>query len=244
MEISAPPSGCAVGLLCRRPWRAWSSCLVAKGHPAPRSSAHLAPTDGGGVPRFLLSGARALCCPGSLGDPFQTGDIARIAHAAERSACPTRDRNASSSNGFARKANAPPSSAAARIAGVSRAVIKITFVSGDTSRSRACTSRPLVFGIHTSSTAKDTAWVHACVRKSSATSKLCAVSPSESSSCSIECRTEASSSRIHMDLGCGGIGSAPDTNQVLVLTYATYEPTPMVPWGHTARALRPPSAPA
>src|ERR1700736_5817017 len=49
--------------------------------------------------------------------------VSRIAHAAERSARPTRVRNASSSNGFARKANAPPSSAAVRIAGGSPPVI-------------------------------------------------------------------------------------------------------------------------
>jgi hypothetical protein len=92
-----------------------------------------------------------------------------------------RVRDASSSNGFTRNANAPPSSVAARIAGVSRPVITITFVSCDTSRSRACTCRPFVSGIHTSSRARGTAWLRAYAKKTSASSKLCAFSPSESS---------------------------------------------------------------
>jgi hypothetical protein len=66
-----------------------------------------------------------------------------------------RERNASSSNGFTRKPNAPPWIAAARIAGVSRPVIMITFVSGDISRSRACTCSPLVSGIHVDQSQRD-----------------------------------------------------------------------------------------
>src|SRR5580704_18150802 len=46
----------------------------------------------------------------------------------------------------------------------------------------------------------------------SASSKLCAFSPSESRSCSVEWRTEASSSRMHMQPGSVDTGSAPDTN--------------------------------
>jgi hypothetical protein len=55
---------------------------------------------------------------------------------------------------------------------------------------------------------------HGCgrTRKTSESSKLCSFSPSESSSCLIECRTDASSSRMHMDSGSGDMGSAPDTN--------------------------------
>ena len=61
-----------------------------------------------------------------------------------------------------------PGAPAARIAGVSRPVIMITFVSGETSRSRACTCRPLMSGIHTSTKARDTAWHRACAKKTSA----------------------------------------------------------------------------
>jgi hypothetical protein len=64
-----------------------------------------------------------------------------------------------------RESQAPPSSAAARIAGVSRPVIMITFVAGDTSRSRACTCSPLVSGIHTSTKARETRWLRACAKK-------------------------------------------------------------------------------
>jgi hypothetical protein len=79
--------------------------------------------------------------------------------------------------------------------------------------------------------------------KTSASSKLSAFSPSESSSCLIEFRTEASSSRMHMDSGSGDIGSAPDTNPKCQSKCTILRgPTPMVPWGHAARALRPPAA--
>src|SRR6202011_5000582 len=50
---------------------------------------------------------------------------------------------------------------------------------------------------------------------------LCAFSPSESSSCSIERRTEASSSRMHMESGCAGMGTAPVRIQVPVKAYDT-----------------------
>ena len=106
-----------------------------------------------------------------------------------------RARRASSSNGFTRKANAPAARAAARIPGCSRPVMTITRVPGETSRKRCCTARPLASGSHTSSTASVIWYRAACARKSSARSKVCAESPSESSRRSIERRTEASSSR-------------------------------------------------
>src|SRR5208283_5804956 len=52
--------------------------------------------------------------------------------------------------------------------------------------------------MHTSSTARGTAWLRACAKKTSVSSKLWAFSPSESSSRSIEFRTEASSSTMHI----------------------------------------------
>src|SRR6516164_4261 len=82
-----------------------------------------------------------------------------ITYDVETSAWRTRVRNASSSNGFMRKATAPPPSAVARIPGTSWPVTTITFVFGETRCNRDCTSRPLVFGIQTSSTARGTGWL-------------------------------------------------------------------------------------
>jgi hypothetical protein len=93
-----------------------------------------------------------------------------------RSACLVRKRNSSTLKGFSRKEIAPAVNAAACISGSPFALITITLVSGEISRSRAYTSRPLIFGIRTSKTAKGTVCSLAWARNSSGSSKLLAFS--------------------------------------------------------------------